>query len=234
MAVKFWTYLETDKYNIGLTSRTVYIYDKQGNELTKFKDLNYAYKGCVSHNQSLLAVKSTEGRMAIYSLDRLELITKFRFSKVDGAQDDNCIFSKDDRYLFNVERHVSSLKTALSIYNTSDFLLEKQLFAENGDWGLSVIEYDEKLDDYFVLGLSRGQETKAAKSFFVARLVDDELQDMRVIDEATYLFLRFAKSVEFAGFTEESYKWWFLFKTITLDELKSMNLSLSHFWKKSN
>ena len=117
MAVKFWSYLETDKYNIGLTSRTIYIYDKQGNEIIKFKDLNYAYSGCISNNQDLLAVKSTEGIMAIYSLEKLELIKKFRFSKVDGSQDDNFIFSHDDKYLLNIERHNSSTKTALSIYD---------------------------------------------------------------------------------------------------------------------
>lgn len=41
MKHKFWTYIKTDKYNIGLTSITIYIYDKQGNEIIKFKDLNY-------------------------------------------------------------------------------------------------------------------------------------------------------------------------------------------------
>ena len=72
MALKFWTYLETDKYNIGLTSRTIYIYDKKGNEIIKFKDLSYAYNGCISNNKDLLVVKSTEGRMAIYSLEKLD------------------------------------------------------------------------------------------------------------------------------------------------------------------
>lgn len=66
MALKFYTYLETDKYNIGLTSRMVYIYDKQGNEIIRFKDLIYAYMGCVSNNQDLLVVKSSGGRIAIY------------------------------------------------------------------------------------------------------------------------------------------------------------------------
>ena len=69
MALKFYTYLETDKYNIGLTSRTVYIYDKQGNEIIRFKDLIYAYMGCVSNIHDLLVVKSSGGRIAIYSLE---------------------------------------------------------------------------------------------------------------------------------------------------------------------
>lgn len=41
--------------------------------------------GCVSPNQDLLVIKSLGGRIAIYSLEKLELIKKFRFSKVDNS-----------------------------------------------------------------------------------------------------------------------------------------------------
>lgn len=234
MALKFWSYLETDKYNIGLTSRTIYIYDKQGNEVIKFKDLNYAYRGCVSNKQDLLVVKSTEGRMAIYSLDKLELITKFRFSKVDGSQDDNFIFTSDDKYLLNIERHISSTKTRLSIYDTSDFSLHKHLFDENDNLVLSIVELDKKSNDYFVLGFLRDLQTRVATRFFVAKLIDDELKEMKFIDETEYGFLNLAKFVEFAGFTEESYNWLFVFKTVSLSNLKSMNLSLSNKWKEKS
>ena len=126
MALKFWTYIETDKYNIGLSSRTVCIFDKQDKEIARFKDLDYAYNGVVSPNQELLVIKSTGGRMAVYSLLKLELITKFRFSKINASQDDNFIFSPDGKYLYNIERHISSCNTALSIYNVDDFSLNKQ------------------------------------------------------------------------------------------------------------
>lgn len=234
MALKFWTILETDKYNIGLTSRTIYIYDKQGNEIIKFKDLNYAYNGCVSNNQTLLAVKSTEGRIAIYSLEKLELIKKFRFSKVDGAQDDNFIFSQDDKYLFNIERHISSTNSKLAIYNTNDFSLEKYLLDTNDNLVLSIIEFDKESNNYFLLGFLRDLQTKVAKSFFIAKLIGEELQDMKFIDEAEYSFLIAAKNVEFAGFTEDSYKWSFIFQTVSLNDLKSMNLSLSHKWNEKD
>ena len=234
MALKFWTFLETDKYNIGLTSRTIYIYDKKGNEIIKFKDLSYAYNGCISNNKDLLVVKSTEGRMAIYSLEKLELIKKFRFSKVDGAQDDNFIFSTDDKYLLNIERHISSTKTRLSIYNTIDFSLEKYLLDEDDCLVLSTIECDKEANDYFVLGFLRDLQTKVAKRFFVAKLFDNELKDIRFINEAEFDFLEHAKKVEFAGFTDEAYEWLFPFKTISLSKLKSMNLSLSSIWNEKN
>ena len=105
---------KTNKYDIYLTSKTVYIFNKDGREIKKFKDLDYGYMGCVSPNEDLLVVKSSSGRIAVYSLDELELIKKFRFSKIDGSQDDNFIFSPDGKYIFNIERHESTTKTALS------------------------------------------------------------------------------------------------------------------------
>ena len=37
MAKKFWTFIGNDKYDIGLTGSTVYVYDKNGTELAKFR-----------------------------------------------------------------------------------------------------------------------------------------------------------------------------------------------------
>ena len=41
---------------------------------------------------------------------------------------------------------------------------------------------------------------------------------MKFIDEKSHGFLCAAKSVEFAGFTEESYNWIFIFKSILEDQ----------------
>lgn len=74
MSKKYWTHIKTNKYDIYLTSKTVYIFNKDGREIKKFKDLDYGYMGCVSPNEDLLVVKSSSGRIAVYSLDKLELI----------------------------------------------------------------------------------------------------------------------------------------------------------------
>ena len=65
-----------------MSKKTVYIFNKDGREITKFKDLDYGYIGCVSPNEDLLVVKSLSGRIAVYSLDELELIKKFRFLRL--------------------------------------------------------------------------------------------------------------------------------------------------------
>ena len=229
MAKQFWTYLETDKYNIGLTSKTVYIYDKEGNEIASFKDLSYGYMGCVSNNQKLLAVKGSEGRIAIYSLEKLELIKKYRFSKVDGSQDDNFTFSPDDKYFLNIERHISSTKTVLSIYDTKDFSLHKRLLDDN-DLVISFIEYDKVFKEYFILGFIRNPQTKVAEKYFVCKLENEELNGIKYISTSEYDFYSFAKKVEFEGFTEESYKWSSIIKPVSLKSLKVTNLSLSKLW----
>jgi len=118
----FKTYIGNEKYNIGCTGQTIYVYDKNGIKLAKFKDLIYAYHAAISPNGDIFVVKTTDGRLGVYSLERLKLIKKFRFSKVDGAQDDNFCFSPDGKEFYNIERHVDSLKTALSIYETDNFM----------------------------------------------------------------------------------------------------------------
>ena len=234
MIKKYWTHIKTNKYDIYLTSKTVYIFNKDGRVIKKFKDLDYGYMGCVSPNEDLLVVKSSSGRIAVYSLDELELIKKFRFSKIDGSQDDNFIFSPDGKYIFNIERHESTTKTALSIYNTSDFSLEDRLFANEDYLVIDEVEYDSELNSYFVLGFYRDKETRCASKFFIAKLINKELKEMKFIDEKSHGFLCAAKIVEFAGFTEESYNWIFIFKIISLNELKLMDLSLSNLWKRTN
>ena len=53
MAKKFWTFIGNNKYDIGLTGQTVYVFDKNENELAKFKDLTYAYFCTISPNNDI-------------------------------------------------------------------------------------------------------------------------------------------------------------------------------------
>ena len=60
MAKKFWTFIGNDKYDIGLTGSTVYVYDKNGTELATFKDLTYAYNAIISPLGDIFVVKTTD------------------------------------------------------------------------------------------------------------------------------------------------------------------------------
>jgi hypothetical protein len=39
---RFWSYIENEQFAVGCTGQTVYVYDKSGTELARFKDLKYA------------------------------------------------------------------------------------------------------------------------------------------------------------------------------------------------
>ena len=121
----FWAYVSNGTVSVGCTGQMVYVYDANGNELAKFKDMKYAYLPVISPDGKQLVVKSTEGRLAVYSLETLSLIHIFRFSKVNVAQDDGCCFSSDGTRFYNIERQGDDLHTALAIYDTADFAPSK-------------------------------------------------------------------------------------------------------------
>lgn len=226
----FWAYVSNGEFSVGCTGRTVFIYDKDNNELGQFKDVTYGYTPMISPDGKIVVVKTTEGRFAVYSLETLSLIKKFRFSKVDGAQDDGFCFSPDSKYLINLERQIDDLHSAISIYDTSDFSLVNRVFIDETIM-LSTIEYDECSDMYFVLGFERCAEGYASE-FFVAQLVDLQIVNVTYIPQEERDFYRRYKDLEIMGFTKKAYQWSFL--NYSLDELKSMNCSLAGLYKRYN
>lgn len=61
---KFVSYIKNEKYAIGCTGGTVYVYDANGNELAKFKDIRYGYDPMFNPVKNEFIVKSTEGRFS--------------------------------------------------------------------------------------------------------------------------------------------------------------------------
>lgn len=223
---KFVGFSSNREYSVGCTGQTVYLYDKEGNELARFKDLIYAYSPRISPDGKIFAVKSTEGRLAVYSLEERSLIKKFRFSKVDGSQDDNFCFSPDGKELYNVERHGDSCKTALSVYDTSDFSLKKRILGDDYDLVLSAVEYSENENRVFLLGFMREPRSGVAYKFFVGELIDDSLQNIVYISRNEYEFYVDCKNFEihpfsvFDGYTPDE-----------VDRIKKSKHSLVNLWK---
>lgn len=175
----FKGYIETEKFKIGCTGQMVYVYDKDGNEVKKFKDLIYAYAPAVSPLGDILVVKSTEGRLAVYSLKTLSLIKKFRFSKVNYAQDDGFCFSSDGKYFINIERHNDELHSAISVYNTETFAVESRLLLDDK---MMLCHVQESRGEYYVLGFLRGDDMIITTGF-VAKYRNNEILDIMNITE---------------------------------------------------
>ena len=50
----FLSYIEKDRYGVGCTGQTIFVYDKSGNKLAKFKDLPYV---CYMRNNTFIHKK---------------------------------------------------------------------------------------------------------------------------------------------------------------------------------
>ena len=203
----FWSYITNGKYYVGCTGQTVYVYDTSGNELARFKDIIYAYIPMFCPGQNMFVVKSTDGRLAVYSTDTMQLIKKFRFSKIDGSQDDGFCFSKDGKHFYNIERHIDSCTSCLSIYETSGFNRIKQLFLSEPSLELDHIEYDDDADKLFVLGFMR-DETGIYDYGFVAYLENDALSCITRIPKKKHDYVRAYKILELNGFTPKAKSIW--------------------------
>lgn len=224
---RYWSLIGNDKYNIGCTGQTVYLLDKDNTEIAKFKDLPYAYASAVSPNGDIFVIKSTEGRLAVYSFSPPVLIRKFRYSKVDGSQDDNFCFSSDGKEFYNIERQIDSLKTALSVYDTSDFSLKKRILDKDYSRVLSAIEYDVETKTVFLLFFFRNKDGVASK-YFVGRLNGDELDDIITISEKEHDFYERYIHLKMLGFSDKAYQWSYF--GMELEKLKSANHSLYKLW----
>ena len=225
---KLWSYIENDEYGVGCTGQTVYLYDKNGTELKKFKDLPYAYKSAFSPLGNIFVVKTTEGRLAVYSLDTLSLIKKFRYSNVDGAQDDGFCFSPNGKYFINIERQGDSLHSAISVYDTNNFTRVSQLLL--GD-KVTASHIEVANDEYYVLGSMRSDDG-VPSDCYVGKFANNEIKDVKIISEREHEFYRDYLDLKLMGFTEKAYEWSRF--EISLDKLRSAGHSLANLWKYYN
>lgn len=220
----FWSYISNGEYSVGCTGQTVFLYGKDGGELGRFKDLKYGYMPMISPDGTKFVVKSTEGRLAVYSLETYSLITKFRFSKVDCAQDDGFCFSPDGKLFLNIERHEDGFQSAIAIYDTADFSLANRVTPDK-EIAIEHIEYDKETDTYYILGFLRGQS-----GGYVARFKDGQIQDTVEISESEHWFYRFFITLRLNGFTPKAHEW-SLYPDYELETLKTANHSLAKLYK---
>lgn len=229
----FYSFVSNGEYSVGCTGQTVYIFDENGTELASFKDLTYAYDCAISPKGDAFVVRTTEGRIAVYSLSELCLVKKFRFSDVAEAQDDNLFFSSDGEMLYNIERHIDSCKTALSVYDTKDFSLIKRLFSDNHDMMLTCGEYDSATETVYLTGFFRKKRSRVAFNFFAARLENEELSDIRYISKAEHDYCVSYKKLEMSGFTEKGKRLSdFNGREEDLIKAQQEELSISRLWNK--
>ena len=128
----FWGYAHNERFGVGCTGQSVYIYDAEGRELKRFSGLRYAYTPLLCPGKPLLAVKSAEPWLLFFDLERLEAVKKLRLRKPNQqTQDDGCCFSPDGERFFNLEAQ-NDMTGQLVIYDTRGFAEQARLFEGNG------------------------------------------------------------------------------------------------------
>lgn len=232
---RFWSYISNGQYSVGCTGQTVYVYDSNGAELAKFKDIKYGYTPLFSPEGEKFVVKSTEGRLAVYSLTEMKLLKKFRFTKDDGGQDYNMCFSPDGNLFYNVEVHPQPAKPdkitfAIGIYETENYTLLQHLFLDDPVINPIAIQWDTESDILYVLGKSRQEDDDDS---FVAILEEDTLCDLYPVSKKEDAFYRGYLHTASMGFTKQSKEWSPLkYQGYDLEKIQSESHTLSELWLK--
>lgn len=204
---RFWSFYQNESYQVGCSGRTVYIYDKAGNELAKFRDIPYAYTAAFMPGKNIIAVKSTEGRLAFYDLDALCLLKRITITRI-GAQNGGFCFSPDGRFFYNIENPITSVRTQLGVYETNTFTKVSTLFAEDVRTVLAHLEFDEKTGTCYLLGFVRDDMGVLDHGFIAIFDTESQtLQNIHVISQKQYHYLESYKDWELSGFTEKSLEW---------------------------
>lgn len=203
----FWGDYQNESYRVGCTGGAIYIYDKAGKEIARFKNFPYAYTAAFMPGRNIIAVKSTEGFLGFYDLDTLSLLKKITVTKI-GGQDEGFGFSSDGRFFYNIESPTCPVRTQLGIYETRTFSKVCTLFSKNERMILEHLEFDDENNTCYLLGYMLDNKGMFEHGF-VATLdtKNKTIENMSAIEEKQYNYLLNYKHWEMSGFTERALEW---------------------------
>jgi len=88
---------------IAIVGQSVWVYDfSRGERLANFQHLRHPRHICFSHDGNYLAVKNTLGKLAVYDLQKMELISSHPLTKKEGH---DIFFTPDDRYVLSADQY---------------------------------------------------------------------------------------------------------------------------------
>lgn len=223
----FWSYIHNDKFAVGCTGRTVYLYDHTGTELAKFCDLSYAYLPLLSPDGTLLTVKSTAGLLAFYSLTEVRLLKKFRFTPVDGCQDGNMCFSSDGTVLYNIETSGKG-DAQITAYSVKNFSPVAELCQESEVVPLAI---ERKGNALYILGGRRGNDDVLCH-YFTARLDGNVPREIRHASDKDAGLCSGFVDLQNCGFTKKAKEWSSLhYAGYDLTGIEQKDYSVFRLWK---
>ena len=178
---KFYGFFDNGKYKVGCNGGSLYVYDQNDNELTRFKGLSCTYKGAFRPGTNLFVAKSINGVLTIFDFDKLSVIKKINIHA--SAQDEGFAFSSLGDLFYNIEKPITSTRTQLTVYDGMTFD-KKEVYFENED--KIFIEHIETYpDEIYLFGFVRG-DFGVSNYPFAARFSDGQAIDIREIKSRNY------------------------------------------------
>lgn len=213
--VKAWGNCDNDKYKVRCNGHTVWVYSAETEELiTRFRGFPYTYVAKFKPGTNDIVVKSSDGYLGFYDLDKRILLKKIRFGG-DSGQDEGFAFSTDGKWLYNIEDIDPHPMQLLTRYDTTSFKSEVILELDRRYGTLTNIEITETGDIYLLF------------VDCVCMLNNNSIERMHPISLSTYH--TFSKYLDWkdTGFSEKAARWilkekekkLFQEKTFSLEEL---------------
>ena len=204
---KYEGYTQNKKFKVGLNGKTLYIYDYEENELTRFQDASSMYRGKFIPNTNILVVKATSGWLLFYDLDKLELTKKIKFSNI-GSQDENFDITPNGKYLYNIEAPNTSTKTQMTKYDLKTLKPIITSFHDIDKTFLKYVEIDN--DNIYLFGFVRNEEGVKDYGFIgLYKEIEEKIgiQGLKKLDNDLYDRISQYKVCEEYGFTKNSLKY---------------------------
>ncbi|MEK4029315.1 hypothetical protein MKZ02_12360 [Pseudobacillus sp. FSL P4-0506] len=146
--------LSTPSYQIIFNGSAINIIDLDNHEMiAKFKDLKFAYRGMLNPNKNTFVAKSNDGVLAIYSLDSMTLISKYKKRGIRSPQDGDFCFGPQGSFL-NLEYNPKTLLSSVVVHDDVT-LEEKCRYFETEHFVLDTVEYDNEKEMFYIIGFER-------------------------------------------------------------------------------
>lgn len=163
------------KYLVRTSSAAVYVHDPiHFEQIAVFKDMKYQNQFIFSNDSKLLAVKSSERKIAIYDLDRLNLINKIYIRKTSQPQDGGFCFSKDNRWIYNTVYH-NDLLGSITRIHVKEGTIETIFQPDNCVF--KRVSYIKEKGIYLFTGFER---TRYDNKHFVIEYNEDTMEFKRI------------------------------------------------------
>ena len=117
---KFWGYASNNCYSVGCTGQTVYLFDKNGNEIKKFKDLIYGYTPMISPDGKIFVVTGSVEHFA--NRKELQALIESKGGKVTGSVTAKTSYLINNDVTSNSSKNKKAKELGVPIISEVDFL----------------------------------------------------------------------------------------------------------------